>query len=152
MNDKLGLKAKKNKTQDMVRRYLEKTFAVKREFKLSESGAKRFDFFLPEFNTILEIDGKQHFRDIQWGIQRVPCSRETDILKQKAVQQNGFALVRIFQPWLWNLRALPKVWKKAVTDSLYLGKQNPGQLILQRLHKKKYEGHLEGWESGVLYC
>ena len=151
LNESLGLTPQKNKTQHMVRRYLENTFKVQREFRLSESGAKRFDFFLIEFNTLLEVDGPQHFGDCQFGSRWVPCSRPSDLVKQKAAQVNGMSLVRIYQPWLWNMRALPRSWKKVISDMLYKAKQNPGALVLKHQHKKVYAKHLEGWRNKIIY-
>ena len=136
----------------MIRRYLENTFKVQREFRLSESGAKRFDFFLVEFNTLLEVDGMQHFGDCNFGGKAiVQCSRPSDLVKQNAAQTNGMSLIRLYQPWLWNMRALPRSWKKVISDMLYTAKQNPGALVLKRQHKKMYAKHMEGWRNKIIY-
>lgn len=64
----------------------------------------RFDFWLPDYKTIIEYDGLQHFKpvnikgrinDIQ--LQRVNYKRiiESDKIKTNYAKQNGYTLIRI---------------------------------------------------------
>jgi very-short-patch-repair endonuclease len=60
-----------------------------------------FDFCIPEFKIILELDGPQHFYQIQnW---RSPEDESiNDVYKTKCANENGYSVIRILQEDVWN--------------------------------------------------
>ena len=56
-----------------------------------------FDFYLPEFNTCIEFDGRQHFEvvDAFGGIKDFEKLKINDIIKNKYCSDNGIRLIRI---------------------------------------------------------
>lgn len=53
----------------------------------------RFDFFLPDFNRLIEFDGKQHYSDTTWG--SLDQSQQRDKIKNEYALKNNIPLVRI---------------------------------------------------------
>ena len=119
----------------MLRRFLQDSYKVIVEHRLDESGRKRIDFYLPDYNICIELDGEQHFKDQQIGSARIPCSLESDKVKQSAIFANDFSLVRIYQPYLWALRAKRKFWHQLVTSLIKLAYDNDKSLVLPVKYK-----------------
>jgi very-short-patch-repair endonuclease len=76
---------------------------------------KFYDFYLPDFNLILEIDGDQHFKQVSnWG-----CHKENvnnDIEKMKTGLEKSISFLRIYQPDIWK----DKIdWKSVILKNLY---------------------------------
>lgn len=59
--------------------------------------ALRFDFYIPELNTIVEYDGEQHFRPSQkyGGIEEFKRIQVSDKMKTDYCLKNGIKLIRI---------------------------------------------------------
>jgi hypothetical protein len=58
----------------------------------------RFDFYLPESNTIIEYDGEHHFQDIRWNktdINRLPTHQAHDKIKNIYCSDNNLHMIRI---------------------------------------------------------
>lgn len=56
---------------------------------------KRFDFFLPEKQIIIEVDGEYHFAPIKRKRQEFLKHQENDRIKNSFCLRNGLALYRI---------------------------------------------------------
>jgi very-short-patch-repair endonuclease len=102
-----------NKTELKVTEFLKKqNIKFKRQFKIK----KYYDFYLPDFNLILEIDGDQHFKQVSnWG-----CPEETmnnDIEKMKTGLENSISFLRIYQPDIWKEKI---DWKTVILKNLYI--------------------------------
>lgn len=56
-----------------------------------------FDFYLPNFNMLIEINGEQHYTPIKYfgGTEKFDKQREHDNKKRKFVKDNGFKLLEI---------------------------------------------------------
>jgi len=56
-----------------------------------------FDFYLPEFNTVIEYDGEQHFKPIEkrGGEERFKKTQINDEIKNKYCKENGIKMIRI---------------------------------------------------------
>ena len=56
-----------------------------------------FDFYLPEFNAVIEYDGGQHFEPIKFwgGEERYKKTQITDEIKNKYCKDNGIKMIRI---------------------------------------------------------
>ena len=74
---------------------LEKTFQNCR-FQDSNRMAK-FDFYLPQYNTIIEFDGQQHFIPISYwgGAEGLRKIIEHDTYKNQYCKDNNIFLIRI---------------------------------------------------------
>lgn len=58
---------------------------------------KRFDFYLPELNTCIEYDGKQHFEPLQnfGGEETFEYTKKNDKIKDDYCAENNIRLIRI---------------------------------------------------------
>lgn len=66
----------------------------------------RFDFYLPDYNIIIECDGAQHFRSInsEWNSEtKLQETRTRDKMKQKYCKEHNITLIQI--PF-WDHKAL----------------------------------------------
>jgi very-short-patch-repair endonuclease len=56
----------------------------------------RFDFYIPDKNTIIEYDGEQHFRPSEkFGGTKFEVTKENDRIKNEFCEKNGINLIRI---------------------------------------------------------
>lgn len=69
---------------------------------LSPKGNKmKFDFFLPDFNCLVEYDGEQHFLPMSFGSteitgeEKLKLNHEYDNIKNNYCLQNNITLIRI---------------------------------------------------------
>jgi very-short-patch-repair endonuclease len=60
---------------------------------ISEGKNYEFDFYLPELNTVIEIDGHFHRNSI-WGRERLQHMQELDDRKNKLLLDNGYCIIR----------------------------------------------------------
>ena len=69
----------------------EKTFADLR------GGKFRYDFYLPLYNILIEVDGEQHFRpvDLFGGEERFKIQRKHDMQKNRYCWDHGIRVIRI---------------------------------------------------------
>lgn len=87
------------KKEGRIAEYLSSKFIVHREYKIKN---KRYDFYLPEFNLIIERDGEQHYGTRTFanlvGIDKDlynELEHANDILKTKLAKEAGFKIARI---------------------------------------------------------
>ena len=58
--------------------------------------ALRFDFYIPQLNTIIEYDGEQHFRiSSKFGLDKFELTQQNDKIKNDYCLKNGIKLIRI---------------------------------------------------------
>jgi len=98
------LKIKKILEENSVLFEQQKTFEG-----LKDNRKLRFDFYLPEYNTCIEYDGRQHFEpiDIWGGKEELFKIKERDLIKNKYCKENSIKLLRIHYKDK-NLRSLVK--------------------------------------------
>ena len=59
-----------------------------------------FDFVIPEYNIIIELDGLQHFKQVaKWKTPEQAHFR--DLYKMKCANDNGYSMIRILQDDVW---------------------------------------------------
>ena len=91
----------KRKTEKKLHDALKQIYStIIREFKKSWCKNKRylpFDFCIPELKIIIELDGKQHFCDINFFQQPFIKRHEWDVYKEKCANDNGYHTIRILQ-------------------------------------------------------
>ena len=81
------------------------TFEQEKKYNLlSPKGSLlRYDFYIPSLNTLLEFDGKQHFKPVRWTIletdeqvkEKFEYLQLCDKLKNEYATNNNIKLVRI---------------------------------------------------------
>lgn len=89
---------KKSKGEVSITKFLETNqIDYQREFSFSDLPNKRFDFYLPQENTIIEFDGEQHFiaNDFFGGDQGFKETQRRDREKNIFCLKNNIALYRI---------------------------------------------------------
>lgn len=74
-----------------------KGFAYYREKIFDQLPRKRFDFYLPEHNIVIEYDGQQHFEPIEYwgGEEALKQTQESDAIKTAFCADQGIPLLRI---------------------------------------------------------
>jgi very-short-patch-repair endonuclease len=104
-----------NRTEKMVIDFLKEFFIVFiSQFRLNSN--KRYDFCFPEYKLIIEIDGDQHFRQVSnWCCPEITL--QNDIQKMKIAFENGYSVLRIYQPDIWNDNI---DWRQAILNNMYL--------------------------------
>ncbi|MDC1358951.1 endonuclease domain-containing protein [Gammaproteobacteria bacterium] len=83
-----------HKAEGRICEYILKKNILIREFRIE---SKRYDFFLPDFNLIIERDGEQHYKDVQikGAAIKVKAQQANDRLKTKMAKEAGFKIARI---------------------------------------------------------
>jgi hypothetical protein len=78
-------------------------FAMQYKFKeLRAKRCLRFDFYIPDINTLIEYDGEQHYRPVQFNgisidkaVKIHKKAQHRDVLKNKFCEENNIPLIRI---------------------------------------------------------
>jgi very-short-patch-repair endonuclease len=101
-HDNRGCPVCRYKTESKLFEYLTKFFKeVKRQFTIINCKRKLFDFYIPEINVIIELDGDQHFTQVSnWTPPEE--SLNNDIFKMKKATELGYRVIRVYQPDIHN--------------------------------------------------
>ena len=89
---------KLSKGEERIYRYLvDKDISFEREKKFKQLGNKRFDFYLPKLNTIIEFDGEQHFKEVDFFGGEVGFRKRqaSDLIKNQYCEDNSIKMLRI---------------------------------------------------------
>ncbi len=85
-----------------------------------------FDFCIEEFKIIIELDGKQHFSQVQnWDSPE--NTRKRDLYKMEKAIENGYSMIRILWDDVyknendWKLKITGKIQKYENPKNFYLG-------------------------------
>jgi hypothetical protein len=87
-----------HKTEQIVHKFLlSKGYIVHKQFPIFNSeygGIFRMDFYIPELNLLLEIDGDQHFRGKLECFQKIGISRmlNRDIFKMQIAKEKNYSI------------------------------------------------------------
>lgn len=54
-----------------------------------------FDFYLPDYNTIIEFDGRQHFEETNYFSHSIGATQKHDCIKNEYCKKNQINLIRI---------------------------------------------------------
>lgn len=65
-----------------------------REYRFKDLGLKRFDFYLPEFNTVVEVHGMQHYQEVT-GYMNHEVTKQSDIEKRQYCKDHDITYVEI---------------------------------------------------------
>lgn len=96
-----------NKTEGILFNILKKIFKeddIVKEFKMNDCKKKNllpFDFFINFLRIIIELDGRQHFKQVMnW---KCPTENlKNDVYKMSCAKKSGIKMIRICQEDLWN--------------------------------------------------
>ena len=86
----------KNKSEGKIAIYLNEKFVVHRNYRIKD---RLFDFYLPDYDLIIERDGEQHYFDVNFFSKGEPeyleKQQSNDKYKTKLAEQRGFKVRRI---------------------------------------------------------
>ena len=88
-------KIKEILTSNDIKYIPQKTFE---DFKFKDTnGTPRYDFFLPDYNILLEYDGIQHYKSIKYlgGEEKYKEIKDHDTIKDNYAIANGYIMIRI---------------------------------------------------------
>ncbi|MDC3320777.1 endonuclease domain-containing protein [Hyphomicrobiales bacterium] len=87
-----------NKSEGKIAEFLEKKNILHRNHKISKE-RKFFDFYLPEFNILIERDGEQHYKDVaifsRGTNDYIKKQQDNDRYKTELAKKHGYKLARI---------------------------------------------------------
>jgi very-short-patch-repair endonuclease len=104
--------------------------SLQQQFKSDWCQNKRFDFVIPEYNTIIELDGPQHFIQISnWASPEE--TQKNDKYKTECANKNNYSVIRLLQEdvfyntynWLDELNQnIQKIISEGITQNIYMCK------------------------------
>jgi len=114
---------------------------IKRQFKVEWCKNKKylpFDFCIEEYKIIIEVDGKQHFKQISnWTSPEIQI--EKDKYKMNCANINGFSVIRILQQdiiknnydWLEEIKNnIEKIVNENIVQNIFMCKNNEYIILL----------------------
>lgn len=111
-----------NKTEGVLKEFLEKKYEISTQNKFewcinSETNKQLpFDFYIPEKNVLIELDGAQHFRQVSnW--KDPDSTRYIDVFKMKQALNNGLRIIRLLQEDVANVK-LSRIWQKRLIEAI----------------------------------
>lgn len=131
-----GCKNCKNKTQRILFAYLREQFGeefFETEKKFDECkfiNHLPFDFYSQEYNLVIELDGRQHFTEVNIFRDTLEERQKKDFIKMEYLQDNNISLIRIFQEDVyenkndWKNKILNCVQKYDSHQIIYLSSGN----------------------------
>ena len=105
----------KSKAEKCIQRFLENShidYEREKSFKdCKYKKALRFDFYIPSINTLIEAQGEQHYRSIEFfgGDEAFKMGQERDKIKTKYCEDNDISLLRI--PY-WRFKDIEEILEK----------------------------------------
>ncbi len=133
--NKSGCPFCKNKTEGILKVFLEKHFETTAQAKFPWSQKKRYDFVIG--HTIIELDGAQHFRQVaNW--QSPEIQRQNDINKTIMANANGYCVIRLLQEDVFNnvydwQSTLLHYLRKPLKKNVYLYQNNEYDALIENL-------------------
>lgn len=99
----------KLKGEGFIANYLLKNNIIFKQFKIKD---RLYDFYLPKFSLIIERDGEQHYKDINFygklNSSKLKNVRKNDIYKKRIAKNNGYKIARI-PYWLNNFQVIKEI-------------------------------------------
>lgn len=132
----------KNKTETKLYKLLSAIYPnVEREFKADFCKNIRhlpYDFLLKNDDIIVELDGEIHFEYVRRIKKNLEEIHERDVYKMKCANENGYSMIRIFQPDVWNknyditelITAIEKVKNDKIIQNVYISSGNHYDIFL----------------------
>ena len=129
---------KKKTERKLVAHLLYAGHAVATQFRIEAIRAYPFDAYIAAVNTIIELDGAQHFIQVSnW--QAHTDARDRDVIKMVAAWVAGHHLLRLSQEDVWFDR-IP--WKQMLASTLlWLAEQNRPVIIYITTGSNRWDQH-----------
>lgn len=101
--DNLGCPLCYNTTEGKMEKELRKIYSedLKIQFKIKKNKEIKtypFDFIIKKHKVIVELDGRQHFENVDFFKQDVKDRQLTDFTKMYWAEKEGYTIIRIYQP------------------------------------------------------
>ncbi len=108
-----------------------------------------FDFCLEELKIIIELDGEQHFKKIEFfKDNNVEERQRVDFLKMFEVSKLGYSIIRIFQP---NILIKSFDWVSLINESInYIRENNKPCVITIEKDNLVYENYKNNYYNFLL--
>ena len=107
------------------------------EYKFKDCKDKRplpFDFYLPEYNILIELDGEHHYHP-KWGDEQLKYIQNHDKMKNEYCENNNITLIRI--PF-WEFDNLEKILiEKLNLPQIVDIELSNGRIFKYKAHKPK---------------
>ncbi len=87
----------KHKTESILFSYLLSYYSDTKQHIRSLCPGSEYDFEIPSFNCILELDGPHHFKAVSNWKRSVSENQDCDIQKMKYAIERGYRIIRILQ-------------------------------------------------------
>lgn len=77
----------------------------------TQNGKLSYDFYLPDYNLLIEYQGEQHDKPIGFfgGKEQFLCQQKHDCIKREYAENNGYKLLEI---WYWDYNNIDKILNK----------------------------------------
>lgn len=112
--------------EDRIRDYLKLNQVEAIEQYRIEGYPYRYDFYIPEINVLVEYDGQQHFKPVEFfgGVKALRETKRRDRLKNKIASRYGYTLIRLNYKQFDNIevclsRALDTYFRYRVNGVFY---------------------------------
>ena len=136
----------KNKTEKLVRDFLivDNYIFIHQYNKLwqNERIKYSFDFYFPDYNIILEIDGEQHFKHFNKKWESPEESQKKDIFKMKRAIERGISIIRILQEEIWNNKI---DWQGILKE--YIKKYDTPRILYFANDLSIYDNHIKLYDD-----
>ncbi len=108
-----------------------------------------FDFCLEEFKVIIELDGDQHFRKIEYfKDSNIEERQRVDFLKMFEVSKLGYSIIRIYQP---NILLTKFNWLNLICESInFIIENNKPCVVTIEKEKKVYNTYIDNYKKFIL--
>lgn len=86
-----------SKGEDAIRKFLKyKNIDYIEQYSIENYNRFKYDFYLPEYNLLIEYDGKQHFNKSSWGgeVELINIQKRDSVKNELAIK-NNYKLLRI---------------------------------------------------------
>lgn len=110
MSSNSGCKDCLNKTEALLGNYLKLYFSFVPQAKFEwcinnkTGNIMIYDFYIPDYKILLELDGDQHFMLVKIFGNDVKENRYRDVHKMYLALKNGYSIIRVSQVDVWNNR------------------------------------------------
>jgi very-short-patch-repair endonuclease len=124
-----------NKTEKLFFEKLSKLYSLQQQAKFDWCKNKKylpFDFCIPECKIIIELDGRQHFEQVENWVSP-ENQKAIDKYKMKCANENGYSMIRILQrdvlnntyDWLKELQYnIEKLKTDDIVQNIFMCKNN----------------------------
>lgn len=132
-----------NRTETILHKFLLERYDVERQksfdwcIKNKRRNEYRFDFYIESINTVIELDGVQHFEQVSnWSPPEI--NRANDMYKIKKCLENGVNIIHLLQEDVWSNR---NDWSTKLLEAIEQIKNKKNQCIFIDNEKCYYKLH-----------